>query len=128
MTAQTAKTILVVDDDVEMAVIMEQILRKAGYEVLLAHDGLQAIEQSKKSCVDLILLDVRMPFFSGFWFCDAFKQREATKSIPIIMVSGILDDDNIKKAMDLGASACLRKPFKPAELIGLVEEHLVSAA
>lgn len=122
------KTILVVDDDVEMALIMEEILRKRGFEVVLAHDGLQAIEKSKNSGVDLILLDVRMPFFSGFWFCDAFKQREATKSIPIVMVSGILDDENIKKAHDLGASACLRKPFKPAELIDLVEQNLPSAA
>ena len=107
-----SKTILVVDDDVEMASIMEQILKKRGFEVLLAHDGLQAIEKSKNSGVDLILLDVRMPFFSGFWFCDAFKQREATKDIPIVMVSGILDEDNIQKALDLGASACLRlRPF-----------------
>ena len=123
-----SKTILVVDDDVEMASIMEQILKKRGFEVLLAHDGLQAIEKSKNSGVDLILLDVRMPFFSGFWFCDAFKQREATKDIPIVMVSGILDEDNIQKALDLGASACLRKPFKPAELVELVEQNLSSAA
>lgn len=122
------KTILVVDDDVEMAQIMEEILRKCGYDVVLAHDGLQAIEKSKNNGVDLILLDVRMPFFSGFWFCDAFKQRETTKNIPIVMVSGTLDEENIRKAHDLGASACLRKPFKPAELVHLVERNLPNAA
>ena len=122
------KTILVVDDDVEMALIMEEILKKRGFDVVLAHDGLQAIEKSKNSGVDLILLDVRMPFFSGFWFCDAFKQRDATKNIPVVMVSGILDEENIKKAFNLGASACLRKPFKPAELVELVEQNLLSAA
>ncbi len=123
-----SKTILVVDDDVEMASLMEQILRKRGFDVVLAHDGLQAIEKSKNSGVDLILLDVRMPFFSGFWFCDAFKQRKATKNVPVVMVSGILDEENIKKAHALGASACLRKPFKPAELIDLVEQNIPSAA
>lgn len=123
-----SKTILVVDDDVEMALIMEEILKKRGYDVVLAHDGLQAIEKSKNNGVDLILLDVRMPFFSGFWFCDAFKQRETTKNIPIVMVSGTLDEENIRKAHDLGASACLRKPFKPAQLVDLVEQNLPSAA
>ena len=121
-----SKTILVVDDDIEMASIMETILKKRGFEVVLAHDGLQAIEKSKNSGIDLILLDVRMPFFSGFWFCDAFKQREATKGIPIVMVSGILDEDNVQKAYDLGAAACLRKPFRPEELVEMVEQHLPS--
>lgn len=122
------KTILVVDDDVEMAQIMQEILHKRGYEVLLAHDGLQAIEKSKCSGIDLIVLDLRMPFFSGFWFCDAFKQREETKNIPIVMVSGMMDDENSKKAMDLGASACLRKPFMLAEFAEVIDRNLASAA
>ncbi len=121
------KKILVVDDDIEMAQIMQQALEQQKFEVILAHDGLQAVEKSRQNKVDLILLDVRMPFFSGFWFCDAFKQREETKNIPIIMVSGILDEENIQKAHDLGAAACLRKPFKPAELVQVVEQNLNAA-
>jgi CheY-like chemotaxis protein len=122
-----SKTILVVDDDVEMAMIIKESLEQQGFGVLMAHDGLQAVEKTKRNKIDLILLDVRMPFFSGFWFCDAFKQREQTKNIPIVMISGVMDDDSIQKARDLGAAACLRKPFKPSELVEVVEKNLAAA-
>jgi CheY-like chemotaxis protein len=119
-----AKRILIVDDDVEMAVIMEEILKRDSYEISLAHDGIQAIEKSKQGKVDLILLDIRMPFFSGFWFCDAFKQRPDTKDIPIIIVSALLDESNVRKAYDAGAAAHLKKPFQPEDLMQLVQQTL----
>ena len=122
-----SKQILVVDDDVEMALIMKDALERHQFKVILAHDGLQAVERSKQNNIDLILLDVRMPFFSGFWFCDAFKQREETRDIPIIMISGIMDEENSQKARDLGATACLQKPFKPSDLVQLVEQSLSAA-
>jgi CheY-like chemotaxis protein len=121
------RNILVVDDDVEMAMIIKESLEQQGFTVLMAHDGLQAVEKTKHNKIDLILLDVRMPFFSGFWFCDAFKQREQTRDIPIVMISGIMDDENMQKARDLGAAACLRKPFKPSELVQVVEQNLSAA-
>lgn len=120
------KTILVVDDDVEMASVIKDTLERRNYQIILAHDGLQAVEKTKRNKIDLILLDVRMPFFSGFWFCDAFKQRDETKDIPIIMVSGVMDENNMQKARDLGAAACLRKPFDPSALVRLVEQNLAA--
>jgi CheY-like chemotaxis protein len=121
-----SKTILIVDDDVEMASIMEHALKAGPYEVLLAHNGIQAIEKSKCGKIDLILLDIKMPFFSGFWFCDAFKQRPATKDIPIIIVSGLSAEEDIQKAYNLGAAAFLKKPFQPDELLQLVGRTLSS--
>jgi CheY-like chemotaxis protein len=118
------KRILIVDDDVEMALLMRDILASEPYETILAHDGVQAIDKSKNDKVDLILLDIRMPFFSGFWFCDAFKQRPETKNIPVIIVSALLDDEGTRKAYDAGASACLKKPFQPSELIDIVKHTL----
>ncbi len=122
MIALGTKRILIVDDDVEMARIMEETLSGKDYQIFLAHDGIQAIAQSRKERPDLILLDVRMPFFSGLWFCDAFKQRPDTKDIPIIMVSALTDEDHIQKARDLGAAAYLKKPFYPQQLIDLVSQ------
>lgn len=122
MIALGTKRILVVDDDVEMARIMEETLSQKDYQVFLAHDGIQAIAQSRKERPDLILLDVRMPFFSGFWFCDAFKQRPETKDIPIVMVSALTDEDHVQKAHDLGAAGYLKKPFLPQQLLELVEQ------
>lgn len=119
---QAAKRILIVDDDVEMAQLMKEILSCEGYEITMAHDGIQAIEKSKHEKIDLILLDIRMPFFSGFWFCDAFKQRPETKNVPVIMVSALLDEEQQRKAYDAGASAHLKKPFLPQELAALVKK------
>lgn len=118
------KRILIVDDDIETAQMMAEILQNKNYDIVLAHDGIQAIEKSKKEQINLILLDIRMPFFSGFWFCDAFKQRPQTKDIPVIVVSGLSDSENIQKAHDLGASGYLKKPFLPKDLVGIVEANL----
>ncbi|HNV86257.1 MAG TPA: response regulator [Candidatus Omnitrophota bacterium] len=114
------KKILIIDDDIEMAEIMGEMLKKKDYEVILAHDGLRAIEKSNQEKIDLILLDIRMPFFSGFWFCDAFKQRPQTKDIPVAVVSALTEREDIEKAYSVGASAYLKKPFQAKELLEIV--------
>ena len=118
------KRILIVDDDVEMSLTMSEILQDRHFDVLLAHDGIQAIEKSRQEKVDLILLDVRMPFFSGFWFCDAFKQRSETKDIPVVIVSALPVEENAQKALDVGAFAYLKKPFLPKELLEMIGKVL----
>ena len=116
------RKILIIDDDVEMANMMGEILSNRNFEVILAHDGIRAIEKSNKEKIDLILLDIRMPFFSGFWFCDAFKQKPETKDIPVVIVSALSNPEDIDKAYRLGAAAYLTKPFKSHELINVVEK------
>lgn len=118
----TRKKILVIDDDEEMGVVMRDILEKHAYEVLYAPDGLRAIEKSNNEKVDLILLDIRLPFFSGFWFFNAFRERPQTKNIPVIVVSAFSREEDIQKAREMGASAYLKKPFKPKELLDVVEK------
>lgn len=116
--------ILIIDDDVEMATMMADVLKNEGYAVILAHDGLRAIEKSNHEKLDLILLDIRMPFFSGFWFCDAFKKRPETSQIPIVMVSALNEPEDIERARQLGAAAYLVKPFEPKKLVELVGQTL----
>jgi len=116
----TERNILVIDDDVEMATVMGDILKMNNYEVLLAHDGLQGIERSNERRIDLILLDIRMPIFSGFWFCDAFKKRPRTQNVPIVMVSSLSAAETRRKAEEAGAAAFLSKPFRAQELIDTV--------
>ena len=118
------RKILIVDDDLELTSMMKDILRNQDFEVVAANDGLQAINASKRDKMDLILLDVRMPFFSGFWFCDAFKQRPETRNIPVLFVSALGGEDNVQKAYNLGACGFLKKPFLPEELIEAVDGAL----
>ncbi len=116
--------ILIIDDDPEFTSSVGEILKSHDYEVMVAHDGLQAIENSRNKTIDLILLDIRLPFFSGFWFCDAFKQRPQTKDIPVVVVSGLSEAENIQKAYRVGASAYLKKPFRAEKLLEVVEQTL----
>ena len=114
------RNILVIDDDVEMTMVVEDILRMHNYEVAVAHDGLQGIERSNAQRIDLILLDVRMPLFSGFWFCDAFKRRSRTRHVPIVMISSLAGEETRQRALEVGAVAFLSKPFRAQELVDTV--------
>ena len=116
------KIVMVVDDDVEITIIIEGILRQANYQVVVAHDGPHAIEESHKHRIDLILMDIPMPNFSGLWFCDAFKQKSQTRNIPIVIISGVGSEEDIKKAYRSGAAAYLKKPFKAEELLAVVKK------
>ncbi len=116
------KKILIIDDDIETATMMEDILLRSNFEVILVHDGIRAIEKCNNEHVDLILLDIRMPFFSGFWFCDAFKQKPETKDIPVVIVSALSNQEDIDKAYRVGATAYLTKPFKAQDLLRVVEK------
>ena len=125
---KSAKTrplrILVIDDDEEMTLLMKDVLQVQSYEVEIAHNGLEAVQKSKQERFDLILLDIRMPFFSGFWFCDAFKMMPSTKNIPVIMVTALREAENMEKAYQVGASAYLIKPFRSEQLLDMVEKIL----
>ncbi|MGH7198729.1 MAG: response regulator [Candidatus Omnitrophota bacterium] len=118
------KKILVVDDDVEFTMMVEGILRDHDYEVVLAHNGLLAVEKSNQGKIDLILLDVRMPFFSGYWFCDAFKHRPNTKNIPVVIISALTADEDVQKAYQMGACGYIKKPFQVNELLEAVEKAI----
>jgi len=124
MSERTHKKILVIDDDEEMAFVMKEILQKHQYKVVHAPDGLHAIEKSNTEKIDLILLDIRLPYFSGFWFFNAFRERPQTKDIPVIVVSAFSREEDIQKAQEMGASAYLKKPFKAKELVDVVERAL----
>jgi len=118
------KTVLVVDDDVEMTLIMKDVLTEYHYHVEVAHNGLEAIKKSKQEAVDLILLDIRMPFFSGLWFCEAFKRRPETKNIPVVIVSALSSDDAVQQAYKRGAVDYLKKPFITEDLVRVVEKNI----
>ena len=117
------KTVLVVDDDPNFGEFIQEVLTIHHYHVLVVHDGLEAIEQTNHHHIDLILMDIRMPYFSGFWFCDAFKRKKSTKNIPIVIVSGLLDEESAQKARLAGAVGIVKKPFTSQELLSAVEKN-----
>lgn len=116
----TAK-ILVVDDDREIAGAIEIYLRNEGYDVVLAHDGFQALEAARREDISLIIMDIMMPRLDGVQ--ATMKIREEL-NIPIIMLSAKSEDYDKITGLNVGADDYITKPFNPLELIARVKSQL----
>lgn len=122
--------ILVVDDDPLICSSIRAWLETGGFEVVLADGGLSGLSALEGAVFDVMIVDIFMPGMNGFESIRAFHQR--APSVPIIAISGLMFRDHhapapdfLRMALNLGAAYCLRKPFKPAELI-LAIEHCLS--
>lgn len=117
---KTQLRILVLDDHVDVAQGIAEILDLFGYEVMLAHDGPSAIAAYNKHHIDIGLFDIRMPGMNGV---EAFLEiRRKHSDAKIIMMSGYADDDLITRALENGARGLLAKPFEPDGMLDKVNE------
>ena len=114
-------TILIVEDEESLADPLAFLLRKEGFDVLLAPDGPSALEQFEANSVDIVLLDLMLPGMSG---TDVCKQLRATSSVPVIMVTA--RDSEIDKVvgLELGADDYVTKPYSSRELIARIRAVL----
>jgi len=112
----TKPRILVVDDEDQNLRLMEALLIPLDYEVVLARDGMEALEKVKETPPDVILLDVMMPKMDGFEVARRLKEDEETRIIPIVMVTALTGVEDRVKALDAGANDFLSKPVDKTEL------------
>jgi CheY-like chemotaxis protein len=117
-----AKNILVVEDDPDMRKLVASVLRKAGYEVSTATNGLEAASSCLARKPDLIISDVHMPTMSGFQMIKVLKAEPGMQDIPVIFLT--VDEGRRERGSELGAVAYLTKPLKPANLLATVKQHL----
>lgn len=109
--------ILLAEDDPSIQTITVMALSKVGkHEVVVAKDGLEALQLVKKESPDLILLDVMMPNLNGFDTCTRLKANPDTKDIPIIFLTAKAQTHELHQALSLGAIGCIIKPFNPMNL------------
>jgi signal transduction histidine kinase len=118
------KTVLVVDDIEQNVMVVSQILRTAGYNVIPAFSGTTALGILEKRQPHLVLLDVMMPDMDGFEVCERIKSMENLRSIPIIFLSALHDTDKKVKALEVGGVDYITKPFQEAEVIARVNLHI----
>jgi CheY-like chemotaxis protein len=116
-----AKTILVADDEPNIARLVQMSLERNGYTVVLAPDGREALKQVADSRPDLILLDVMMPHVDGFEVLEKLKGDPATRDIPVIMMTVKARDADTFEATERGAAAFLWKPVNPSDLLATVD-------
>ncbi len=114
-------TILVVDDDVAVATMLDELLLDEGYQVYLARTLADARQQLDDHVPDVLLLDVQLPDGSGFDYCVELRGDSKTADVPILFLSGIdRDPDSVARGLDLGGYDFLRKPFRNVELLARV--------
>ncbi|KQT34500.1 HD domain-containing phosphohydrolase [Methylophilus sp. Leaf414] len=112
----TRKTILIADDEEKNRTYLDAILTSEGYATLHANDGKMAFELIKEHQPDLILLDAMMPVLNGFELAEKLKSNEATKVIPIIMITALVDRNSRMRALQCGVEEFVTKPVDRAEL------------
>jgi len=123
-----AKKILVADDESHILNVVSLKLRNAGYDVITASDGQEALELALSEHPDLLITDYHMPQMSGLELCQKLKQDPATAKIPTIMLTARgyqLDENDTGQS---GALRMIRKPFSPRHLLSTVNEVLMEAA
>ena len=116
-----AKKILVVDDERHIVRLVEVNLQRAGYEVVTAYDGVEALEKVKAENPDMLVLDVMMPRMDGFEVLQNLQADASTADIPVIMLTAKAQDSDVFKGWQSGVSSYLTKPFNPRELLTFVE-------
>jgi len=116
-----ARKILVVDDERHIVRLVQVNLERAGYEVAVAYDGIEALEKVEAEKPDMVVLDVMMPRMDGFDVLKKLQANADTKDIPIIMLTAKAQDADIFKGWSSGVSSYLTKPFNPRELLTFVE-------
>jgi CheY-like chemotaxis protein len=119
-----SKRILVVDDDAMNREVMEAFLSLESHEVFLAHDAGQGLMMAEQKQPHLIILDVRMPDMLGYEACKILKQKPATQSIPVLMVTGFDAKEDRERAMEAGVDDFLSRPFEGETLLQHVNRLL----
>jgi DNA-binding response OmpR family regulator len=118
------KKILIVDDEQNIVISLEFLMKREGYQVSIANDGEEAVARIRAEQPDLVLLDVMMPKKSGFEVCQDIKSDPALKAVRILMLTAKGRDTEVAKGLAMGADAYMTKPFSTKELVEKVRSML----
>lgn len=117
-----SQKILIADDEPNILISLEFLMKREGYEVVLARDGQEALDAIERERPALVLLDVMMPVKSGFDVCSEVRSRDEFRDMAIVMLTAKGRDTDIAKGLALGANAYMTKPFSTKELVQKVRE------
>ena len=119
-----SKCILVVEDQEDNRQILRDLLTSAGYEMMEAENGQEALDAVAKQRPDLILMDIQLPVMDGYEATRRLKGNPAYKDIPIIVVTSYALSGDEGKARDAGCDAYVTKPYSPRQLLAKIREFL----
>ncbi|ADD69458.1 response regulator receiver protein [Denitrovibrio acetiphilus DSM 12809] len=115
--------VLIADDELRLRKVVSLHLKKSGFEVIEAGNGLAAVQLAEEHSPDVIVLDVMMPEKTGLEACAELKKMDRFKQTPIILLTAMAESEDLKKGEEAGADAYLTKPFSPKELIDIIKSR-----
>lgn len=117
------KIIQVVEDNAELAKLLELILRRVGYDIVIAEDGVSALETFQRAAPDLVLLDIMLPRMDGYEVCDRLR-HELHATAPVIMLSSLDSPLDMERSRAVGATDHVAKPFDRDQLLATIRQYL----
>jgi DNA-binding response OmpR family regulator len=116
--------ILIVDDEPNILMSLDFLMRKEGYEVFVARNGTEALESLAQNQPDLVLLDIMMPDVDGYEICKQIKQNPELENCKVVFISAKSKESDIQKGYEIGADFYLTKPFSNKTIVAKVKELL----
>lgn len=126
-TALEGDIALIVDDVPENLSLLSDALSEAGYTVLVATDGLSALERLQRVVPDIILLDAVMPGIDGFETCRRIKQMAEVRHVPVMFMTGLTETEHVVRGFESGGLDYVTKPIEPAEVLARMGTHIRNA-
>ena len=117
-------TILIIENEVSNRLLIERVLSTRGYRCISASNGQEALNILDREYVDLILTDLSMPVLDGYRTTQLIRERPAMVNVPIVAVTAYALNDENEAAMQIGCNEYLTKPFKPRQLLEVVDRLL----
>lgn len=117
-----SKTLLIADDEPNIVISIEYLMKREGFEVLVAGDGEEALTKIRQHRPDIVLLDVMMPKMNGFDVCQEVRADPALAGVRILMLTAKGRDTEVAKGLALGADVYMTKPFSTRELVEKVRQ------
>jgi len=116
------RKVLIVDDEPNILTALEFLFRRSGYDVRLASNGVEALEQAETYRPDVMLLDIMMPVKNGYEVCQNVRERPHLAGMKIVMLSAKGSEAEINKGLSLGADRYVTKPFSSKDLLAMIDQ------
>lgn len=119
-------TILIIENEISNRILIERVLSTRGYRCISASNGLEALNILEQERVSLILTDLSMPVMDGYRTTQLIRERPGMERVPIVAVTAYTQSDESEAALQIGCNEYLTKPFKPRQLLEVVDRLLPS--
>jgi DNA-binding response OmpR family regulator len=126
-SARAVPLVLVADDDEDILTLVALRFRRSGLEVILARDGEEALELIHTRAPDAAVLDIAMPKLTGLEVVRRLRSSDATKDLPIVLLTARAGENDVEVGLDAGADEYITKPFSPQDLYACVQSVLSAA-